>query len=311
MLIAGCFTDPDLKTNLRPEGPPEVLAILALDFETGGEAATFCKYVGGVLDEKGPGLVQGTTICENKEADFVAAELPPLGWGLRVVFDELLDGDAVETLDCDEDDDGVPNDPFVCDGHIDTTNPVQIVCGATVIEYDGYYVPNGNKDSFPVGPSLVIEPNAALAAAGSNCMLTINPIVKDRSGEGVATGAQTSAFTLPVASLALVATDPADADAVPDRGVLDPDGAVAFIFNALIDGTSIAATEVVLTTGAGVVVASGFEAADNAILIYGAADLVPGDYVAKITTGASFDDVNGGSITFAAEEAVRFVVAAP
>ena len=313
LLFAGCFSDPDLKTGLRPEGPPEVLSVLALDLNSGAEVATFCKYVGETLDPKGPGLVQGSTICPKAKADFSAGNLEPLGWGIRIVFDELLNGDQVETLDCDVDGDGVQDNPITtCDGHIDTTLPVSITCTGVTgeVAYDGYYVPNGNKDSFPVGPSIAVFPDN-VAATGSTCTLTINDVVVDKSGEGVASGPDSSTFTMQLADLALVETDPVDAEAVADRAVLAPDDAVAFIFNAYIDDASIAATEVVLTTGAGVPVPATFEVQDNAIVIFSDAPMPDGDYVAKITTGAGIDEINGGSTTFTSEVVVRFVVAAP
>src|SRR5690349_5588328 len=102
ILGTGCLSEPDLKTNLRPEGPPEVLAVLAVDpAVTGHEGPAYCKYVGSTLDEKGPGLVQGSTICPTEAADFEAEGLFPLAWDIRIVFDELLNGDAVEELICD------------------------------------------------------------------------------------------------------------------------------------------------------------------------------------------------------------------
>jgi hypothetical protein len=93
ILATGCFSEPDLKTGLRPEGPPEVLAVLL------NETPTFCKYVNGVLDEKGPGLVQGSIVCPDEQAMFEPVGASPTGWNMRIMFDELLNGDAVETLE--------------------------------------------------------------------------------------------------------------------------------------------------------------------------------------------------------------------
>lgn len=312
LLLTGCFSDPDLKTALRPEGPPEVLAVLALDLNTGHEGATFCKYVGSTLDEKGPGLVQGSTICPTDMADYAPEAAEPLGWGIRIVFDELLNGDAVETLDCDADGDGIQDDPITtCDGHIDTTQPVGITCtGVTgAVAYDGYYVPNGNKDSFPVGPSIVVFPDNT-APTGSTCTLTINPVVVDKQGEGVATGAETGTFTMQIADLTLVETDPEDAEDVADRAILGPSDPVAFYFNAYIDEASIAITEVILTTDAGVIVPSTFAVTGDGtgIEIAPVTDLVAGNYTAKITATAEIAELNGGTTTFATEVAVRYVV---
>jgi hypothetical protein len=314
LLLTGCFADPDLKTDLRPEGPPEVLTVLALDLNTGHEGATFCKYVGGALDEKGPGNVQGSIICPAVEADFEAEAAEPLGWGVRIVFDELLNADQVETLDCDVDGDGMQDNPITtCDGHIDTTLPVTVTCEGVTgsIAYDGYYVPNGNKDSFPVGPSIAIFPDN-VAATGTTCTVTIDPnVVVDKSGTPVVVGADINTFTMTLADLALIGTDPADAEAVADRAVIEPDGVIAFLFNAYVDGASISATDVTITTEAGAPVAASFDADENAVLVGGAVDLPPGNYTATLTANASIDEINGGSATITTAEVVRFVVAAP
>jgi hypothetical protein len=322
LLFAGCFSDPDLKTGLRPEGPPEVLSVLALDLNTGHEGATFCKYdAAGTLDEKGPGLVQGSTICPKLETDFAPEAAEPLGWGVRLVFDELLNGDQVETLDCDVTGapdggpDGIQDNPITtCDGHIATTQPVTVTCeGVTgAVGYDGYYVPNGNKDSFPVGPSIAVFPDN-VAPTGSTCTVVINPVVVDKTDVTVLDTDDT--FTVDIAELTLVDTDPVDAEAVADRAVLEPDGAVAFIFNSYMDEASIAVSEITLSTEAGVAVAATFEVLpipdDYVVIVYADAPLAPGNYTAKITTGATLGEYNGGTTTFATEVAVRFVVAAP
>ncbi len=308
ILAAGCLSEPDLKTNLRPEGDPEVLAVLAID-SGGAEAAAFCKYVGATLDEKGPGLVQGVQICPTAQADFTApAELDPLGWGIRIMFDELLRGDDVETLDCDLDDDGAADDPLICEGHIDTTLPLTMDCGGTSITYDGYYYPNGNKESFPVGPAIVAFSFDTSIATGTPCTITINPVVKDKDGNTVATGAGLGTFNTKLQDLTVVGTDPEDAEAVEDRGVIAGDGAIVFGFNALIDEASIAAADFEIVDSAGAVVASDFAVADNAIEIFGAAALAPGQYTARLNSGAVIAEVNGGDLTLAADVDVRFVV---
>lgn len=305
ILAAGCLSEPELKTNLRPEGNPEVLAVLT------AETAVFCKYVGGTLDEKGPGLVQGVQICPQEAADFTApAELAPLGWDLRIVFDELLRGDAVETLDCDLDDDGVDDEPLICEGHINTTLPVDLRCGDTAVAYDGYYYPNGNKESFPVGPAIVVNPDPAALTfpTGSTCTVSINDVVKDKDGNTVATGAGIGTFDLKIQDLTVVATDPEDAEEVAERGVLGPTDPVVFVFNALVDGASIAAADFELLDSTGTVVPSTATAADDVIEIAGAAALAPGNYTARLKSGASFAEANTGTVTLDANIDVRFVV---
>ncbi|HSK02492.1 MAG TPA: hypothetical protein VK932_14665, partial [Kofleriaceae bacterium] len=45
MLALGACTDPAARTDLRPEGPPDVLAVLVLNDALDGlvESAAFCK----------------------------------------------------------------------------------------------------------------------------------------------------------------------------------------------------------------------------------------------------------------------------
>jgi hypothetical protein len=141
--------------------------------------------------------------------------------------------------------------------------------------------------------------------------VSINPVVVDKSGIVVGTGANVGTFTFTVADLALVDTDPADAEVLANRATLPPDGAVAFIFNAFVDGASLLPTEVLIETEAGVPVPSSFQVQGNAVVVFGTADLLPGNYTAKVTTGATVEEINGGTTTIAEEQIVRFVVAAP
>jgi hypothetical protein len=96
LTLAAC-TDPAQNTDLRPEGPPEVLAVLVMNDAAGmlNETATFCK----TGDEKRPSLVGATQVCPDDlsaGADEVTNAYPD-GWYVRIMFDELLNGD-VETL---------------------------------------------------------------------------------------------------------------------------------------------------------------------------------------------------------------------
>lgn len=328
LLLTGCFSDPDLKTGLRPEGAPEVLAVLATD-ANGLDAPVFCKFVGGELDPKGPREVVDLAItgapyeiCPATEAEFTTngpAELDPLAWNIRVMFDELLDVN-VETL-VDGDDNSMlcqtnsancapcTVDSDTCIGHIDTTLPFELSCGGVAIAYDGYYYPNGNKDSSPVGPALILQPRD-LAATDTDCTITIKPtVVKDKDGVSVPTGANLNVFTAHVQRLDVVETDPVDADAVADRSVVAADGAVTFVFNSLIDGATVGITEVTLTNlDTNLPVLAAVDVAENAIAIGGAVDLPAGNYAAKITANSVIDDVVGGTRTFADEIQVRFVV---
>lgn len=317
LLITGCFSDPDLKTGLRPEGPPEVLAILAIDNNLGAEPAAFCRYdAAGNLDPKAPSFVQGVDVCPATKAEFDAdgpAELEPLAWNFRAMFDELLNGEKVETLvDSEPDAQGNPlpctADSETCDGHIDTTLPFDVSCGGMAITYDGYYYPNGNKESFPVGPALVLAP-IDLAPTGTDCQFTIKPsVVVDKDGVAVPTGTNENVFTVRVKQLDVVETDPVDAEAVTDRTAIPPDGAVVMLFNSLIDPATVTGDVEIRNLDTNAVVPSDFDIADNELDIYGVADLPPGNYAASIKPAAVIDDVVGGTRTFTDGVTVRFVV---
>ncbi|HUQ05570.1 MAG TPA: hypothetical protein VM261_23870 [Kofleriaceae bacterium] len=279
---------------------------------TAEEYPFFCRYVGGVKDDKAPGFVidailGSQTVCPDEMGDFAATDVDPRGYGIRVMFDELLDGDAVETLDCDDD--------GVCVGSLATTQPVTFNCGATAVEYDGYYVPNGNNTTFPLGPSLVIYPTAYEVQTGTECTLTMTDVIRDHSGDHVE--AAEASLDFRIADFEFTGTDPEDAADVTDREVLDPDGAVAFIFNAEIDPTSVTAADFeVINTDTSAVITGTAAAVDDvnatgdAILVGHAsmAGFPAGNYTARLKAGASFTEINGGTITLDEAVEVRFVV---
>ena len=94
----GACSAPVEHTDLRPDGPPEVLAVLASDDPDGAgavETATFCK----LGDDKRPGLVPAalagpTQVCPDdlmKGADpGEVTDTQPVDWYVRIQFDELL-----------------------------------------------------------------------------------------------------------------------------------------------------------------------------------------------------------------------------
>ena len=94
MLALGACSDPELNTDLRTEGPPEVLAVLVATDASFMlyETATYCKPG----DEFRPtlvGLPDFTTlqVCpEDGDPDPVVDAYPD-GWYIRIMFDELLD----------------------------------------------------------------------------------------------------------------------------------------------------------------------------------------------------------------------------
>jgi hypothetical protein len=312
LFAGGCFGDPENRTDLRTEGPPQILAAMGQSMITVLELPFFCRYVNGIKDEKAPGYVidyqlGSQIVCPDEAGDFAAVEIDPRGYGLRIMFDELLDADAVETLDCDEE--------GVCVGSLATTQPVTVTCGATTVDYDGYYTPNGNNTTYPLGPSLVIIPTSYTVATGTTCTVTMGGNVRDKSGETVPSAEASVDYKLE--DLTLVGTDVEDADEVDDREVLDPDGAVGFIFNAEIDPASITAADwEVVNTDTNAVIAGTAAAVDDAnasgdaIYLFhnSMAGFVAGHYTARLKAGASFTEVNGGTITLDEAVEVRFVV---
>jgi hypothetical protein len=213
----GACDDPTHGTDLRPEGPPDVLAVLVATDAANhlAETATYCRSG----DAKRPGLVglpdfTTSQICpdDGTDADKVTDAYPD-GWYIRVMFDELLDP-SVETLDEIIDDSGEPTGTFT--GSIATTQPVKLECQTATgtafvnVDYDGYYSPAGNAVTWPLGPSLVIKPNdPTLIATGKECRITLNSNITDKDGNAVPAD-QIGPYTFETSKIALIATDPSD-----------------------------------------------------------------------------------------------------
>src|SRR6478609_3060896 len=184
VLALGACANPEQNTDLRPEGPPDVLAVLVMTDAAShlSEHATFCRP----NDPKRPSLVglpDATTfqICPADGAAVTDAvtNAYPDGWYVRVMFDELLDP-AVEEL--------VAIDDETSSGTIANTHPVRLQCqnvaGQLVdVDYDGYYSPAGNNVTWPLGPSLVIKPSEPRSiATGHECQITLNDNITDKDG---------------------------------------------------------------------------------------------------------------------------------
>ena len=219
VMALGACADPDQNTNLRPEGPPDVLAVLVMaDAATHlYESATYCKP----NDEKRPGLVglpDFTTqqVCPatlSEGADEVTNAYPD-GWYVRIMFDELLDPNIEDLVEILDEETGEGTDTFT--GTIANTRPVVLQCESsatgqlTNVAYDGYYSPSGNRITWPLGPSLVIKPNdPTLIATNTKCQITINENVTDKSGT-VVPADQRGPYKFSVAPIEIVLIDPAD-----------------------------------------------------------------------------------------------------
>jgi hypothetical protein len=222
VLALGACNDPDQNTNLRPDGDPEVLAVLVMNDAAAHlfEQATYCA----LNDEKRPAIVglpdfTAPEVCPedlSKGADEVTNAYPD-GWYIRIMFDELLDPEIEELTEVKDPDTMEGTDTFV--GSIAKTHPVKLECesvggGFVEVEYDGYYSPSGNAVTWPLGPSLVIKPNEPKSVAtGKSCRVTINDNVVDKSGNKVPS-TQRGAYNFKIAPIEIVLIDPPD----------DPDG---------------------------------------------------------------------------------------
>ena len=165
LAVGGC-TDPAQSTDLRPEGPPDVLAVTVLSDAATQlyETATYCKP----NDPQRPSLVglpDFTTLqvcpADGSAVDEMTSAYPD-GWYVRVMFDELLDP-SIETLTEIVDEDGMGTGTY--EGSIADSHPVTLECVSSVtktmtpVSYTGYYSPAGNRVTWPLGPSIVIKPN--------------------------------------------------------------------------------------------------------------------------------------------------------
>lgn len=341
-LAAVACGEPDLNTNLRPEGPPDLLAVLTqnqidLDGNPYTETALRCKYVNGKRDPKAPGFVGdpitgGSLVCPENEADFEPATVDPRviddqPWAIRLMFDELLDADKVETLDCD-------SETERCQGTLSETRPVTLKCGDTAIRYyedpaddpdlqardryRSFYVPNGNRVTFPLGPSIYISPvpEELVFPTGSQCSITIDP-GKVTDKDGIAVPADDLTTNFKIADLQLIFTDPADSSS---PATLSPDpvaaGAVAFVFNAPLDDSAIdpGAFQITDENGDPVDTAffvAGYNVDGDAIWVYPDTDtgiFLPGLYTVTMKP-TTIGEVNGGELTTTEDQTVHFNVA--
>lgn len=224
-LAAGC-DDPELNTGLRPEGDPEVLAVLVMTdaaFQL-SEQATFCK-TGDELRPSLIGLPDFTTsqVCPESLSDAVdpVDTAYPDGWYVRVMFDELLDPTIEQLTEIIDEETGLGTGTF--SGSIRAANPVTLQCQSVTnnvmvdVDYDGYYSPAGNRVTWPVGPSLVIKPgDPSLIATGKECQITLNETVVDKDGRSVPTS-QRGPYTFKVAPVTIIATDPTDSDPLDEQ----------------------------------------------------------------------------------------------
>jgi hypothetical protein len=264
VLAFGACSDPDEQSDLRSDGPPEVLTVLAAnDAPSRGirERATFCK----VGDDKRPGYVPSVPmpigpqqICPDdlsKDVD-EATDTVPFGWYVRIVFDELLDGDVEELIPI-KDNHGGNTGLFA--GSLARTQPVTLSCGGVDIPYDGYYDVSGNPESWPLAPSLFIQPlmfnNPSAPKApppftvpsGTECEVALKPdVVTDKDGNKVPS-TQLGPYKFRLAPMTLVAETPAAPKDPTMPVTIKATTPMVLSFNAPIKDDSITADKVTIT----------------------------------------------------------------
>lgn len=258
-LLVGCAA-PDLPTDLRKDGPPNVTAVTVMsDLKTAVdpspprlsrliETATHCRKD----DEKRPGLVglpdfTTTQVCPDdlgaSSLSEGTAEGAPPNWFARVVFDKLLDPsieDLVPQLDM------MMQPTGITEGSLLNTQPVTLKCNGVDVPYDGYYVPNGNSISWPLGPALFVQPCSALSVrpcavvfvpTGATCEIGIKDIVNNKNGESVPSDQRSYTFKIAPMKLRFSNPDPSDGDNGDIE--LTPDSPVQFYWTAAFTGTPI------------------------------------------------------------------------
>jgi hypothetical protein len=244
--LVGC-SEPDLPTNLRTSGPPNITAVMVLsDEETDVdpnplgighlvETATYCR----IGDNKRPYIVglpdiRTVTVCpedlKKPAVDDGVAEGHPPDWFVRVVFDKLLDPkveDLVPVLDAN----GIQTGTIGSFRGPNMTQPVTLQCNGVDVPYGGDYVPNGNATSWALGPALFVEPmDPTSVPVGADCKVSIKDLVHNKAGESVPTDQRNYTFKLAPMRLRFSVPDPGDGE--PGTMVQDPTLPVNFFFNA-------------------------------------------------------------------------------
>lgn len=246
VLVLGACDQPAQNTDLRPEGPPDVLAVLVGTDASAqlAESATYCRP----NDEKRPstvGLPDFTlsSICDEdltKSASMVTTAYPD-GWYVRIMFDELLDPDIEELVEILDPETDEGTDTFT--GTLINTQPVRLECesvagGFVDVPYDGYYSPAGNNVTWPLGPALVIKPDdPRVIATNKMCRVTLRDNIKDKSGTPVPAD-QRGPYQFQIAPITPISIEPSDGSDI-DALVLSPGGDNVYVqFNTDVDSDS-------------------------------------------------------------------------
>jgi hypothetical protein len=158
-------------------------------------------------------------------------DVVPVGWYVRLQFDELLNPSIEDLLP-------IGNDTGTFKGSLASSQPVTITCGGVDIAYDGYYNPSGNSYTWPVGPSLFIAPDdTSMIAAGTECQVSLKPdVVADKDGNHVPAD-QLGPYKFKIADLKLASTDPAAPTDPTKPSTISPAAPLIVTFNATVNVT--------------------------------------------------------------------------
>lgn len=288
----------DVRSDLNSEGAPRVITVTAtsenamLAGAANLEVATYCAdpTVEKVNENYCPTSADATVSP--------ITDTLPIGWEVRVIFNELLfAAGAEELINCIDGNhdgqclniaDGIDIDDGGVYGSLVNTQPVTLACDGQPIPYDGYYQPAGNHLTIPAGPALIVQPMfpAGFAATGSNCQVTVKSEVQSKELEEMGNGGP---FNFQIAPMNIYLTDPADGATVA------PDAQMAILFNAYVDANSLGNIEVV--DGAGTphpIIALAF---DDVVVVQSANGAFDAgtDYTVTINSGVA--DIRGGTFT--------------
>lgn len=310
ILTATACSEPDLKTSLRPEGPPEVVAVIVRD-PYFWWSATFCREDDDMVPDEFCNFLRNDDGSFDIEGNVAMADWPQF----IVVFDELLDT-SIETLVQVGGEDTPDTTDDIYQGTLADSLPFDLVCGPgnTAIAYDGYYVPNGNAFTYPPGPSLVIEPLDYLPA-GETCQLTLKPgVVKDKDGEEVPAD-QLGPYDINIVGLKFLGFDPApveveEGDPVPPTEVT-ADTAIYMSFNNYMDASSLDGADGSFVDSMDVPVDATVTTDGTSIVLTPNAPLTVGEtYTLTLNMGATVSDLGGGMLTLEEEQVLQITVVA-
>jgi hypothetical protein len=308
--LAGCSEEGN-ESELDSEGPPRVTVVtLGIVGSADPEVPAYCL---------GPEADKISVVCLDAAGEYAfddsqPAETSPIGWQVRLGFNELLDPDRAEELVVVRGPDGEPErDQYgnpVMRGTLARSQPVTLTCNGAPIAYDGYYNPSGNHLSLPPGPSLVVQ---ALGAAPTSATCQVEVVqgesapgfgVFDKRGNPIS-AADRGPFMFRTAALGVTGAVP-----VIDATDVAVDVAPLVSFNAPIDPDSLSADglgRVRLRTADGGVDVEAMLTVENGstVRVTPTTALAPGTDYELVVYGGIADALGGPPLVIEEEPAVQ------